>query len=290
MLEARAGMHTALVDFECTDEDGRRRDFVAGVSNIVSTHEIVRRYPHNFAPEGSEQARQAYGAWEARSQSHSSSAAFASSSRPTAAEAPTTEKKWSLGPSSSELPVSRLDDRAPIDRRDFDVARTARHEAGHAAAAYLLGWEVTRLSVRADGDGFTGLVVPTNRDRRLLERQRALILFAGPAHSGGLPEELYAGAGYTKDNKHAYRAIERLVSDPRDPRQVQRLAAEVRQEAEELAKSDEFRFVAKYLSEELLDRGGHLRAGEVEPVLREASRAYRRTLPSAGRPGPIPYG
>lgn len=53
--------------------------------------------------------------------------------------------------------------------RDDDEARTARHEAGHAAAAFALGWEVEVCDARA---GETRFVFPDIMSQSIVDRQR----------------------------------------------------------------------------------------------------------------------
>jgi hypothetical protein len=46
---------------------------------------------------------------------------------------------------------------------------------------------------------------------------------------------------------------------------------------EQLAKSERLRWIAKYVAEELLERGGQIAEREIGPLLREAVRDYRRS-------------
>ena len=73
---------------------------------------------------------------------------------------------------------------ASLDPADHDVQSTARHEAGHAAAAHLLGWEVTEVELRAEGGGSCAVRAPRDLDRSLRHRQYAVMCLAAGAHVG----------------------------------------------------------------------------------------------------------
>jgi len=219
-------MPVALFDFSA-DYDGERISLRKGIDYVAPGHELLRRFPARFGPEGRPERQ--------------------SRDRGTTSRAP----EPALDPSS------------------FDVQRTARHEAAHAAAVYLLGWEPRYAAIYAGGDGECRFLPPAGLKGTLLWRQLVTISYVARCHAGWTAE----GRGYGDDNKRAYEALRRLANGPGE---IGRLAAELRQQAEQLAASPRFRWLAKWVAEELLERG-RLDAQELGTLLLEADREYRRS-------------
>jgi hypothetical protein len=155
-----------------------------------------------------------------------------------------------------------------LDTSDPEVQTTARHEAGHAAAAFLLGWEVTEARLKAEGSGYCGFRSPRDLDRSLRSWQYAVICLAARAHTGWM-----AFPGDHGDRRNAYKALRDLDNDPRG---LSSLRDAAKREAEQLAGSGRFRAIARRVAEALLERGGELNQRELEPLLREASREHAR--------------
>jgi hypothetical protein len=270
-------MPVALIDFVC-EYDGGTSEFYAGVSHVADGHEVARRYPDRFAPAESRAGRQAINKVFRRSAPPPSPFR----ERPAHTRSPSRDwlaRSWRLEPSPRREPW-RLDDPPAsepprVDPTDFDVQRMAAHEAAHAAAAYLLGLEVTGIRLRGDGSGGCLMLAPERLEkgnldeRKLLQRQFATIAYAARAHNGWTSNK----QSYNGDDSQAYKALQRLTSHPLD---TQRLVAEVRHEAKQLAQSERFRWIAKYVAAELLEAGGQIDERAIGPLLREAERAYRR--------------
>jgi hypothetical protein len=151
-----------------------------------------------------------------------------------------------------------------LDPADPDVVRTARHEAGHAAGAFLKGWEVTEVRLNTEGGGDCEVRRPKYLDRRLGYQQFAVICLAAKAHVGWTRHQ-----GDRKDKWDAHKALSNLG----DPNRVRVLKDAARAEAEQLAASPKFRAIARRIEEALLLKGA-LSMRAVEPLLHEARREY----------------
>jgi hypothetical protein len=272
-------MAVALVDFVC-EHAGETSEFYAGVSHVADGHEVARRYPDRFAPAESRAGRQAINKVFRRSAPPSPFRERPAA--PAHTRSPSRDwlaRSWRLEPSPRRGPW-RLDDPSAsepprVDPTDFDVQRMAAHEAAHATAAYLLGWEVTGIRLHRDGSGGCLMLGPERLEkgnldeRKLFQRQLATIAYTARAHNGWTSNK----QSYNGDDRQAYKALQRLTSHPLD---TQRLVAEVRHEAKQLAQSEKFRWIAKYVAEELLEAGGQIDERAIGPLLREAERAHRR--------------
>jgi peptidase M50B-like protein len=150
-----------------------------------------------------------------------------------------------------------------LDPADPDVQTAARHEAGHAAAAHLLGWQVTSVRLNADGSGFCGFHPPTNLDRSLRHRQHAVICLAGRAHTGWTALD-----GDKQDRRNAHKALGQIGGGTH-------LSEAVEAETKRLAATPKFRTIAARVTEALLEHG-RLDASQVEPLLLAARREYAR--------------
>jgi hypothetical protein len=131
---------------------------------------------------------------------------------------------------------------------------------------------VPGVRLHGDGSGHNIVLVPEKgdtRQRELVQRQFATIAYAARAHNGWSSNS----RSYNGDDRLAYKALQRLTSSSLETRE---LVAVVRHEAEQLAKSEKFRWIAKYVAEELLERGGQIAEREIGSLLREADRDYRR--------------
>ena len=153
------------------------------------------------------------------------------------------------------------------DPEDFYTQRSARHEGAHAAAVYLLGWEVIGSELFAVGGGHCGARSPANLDRDQHAKEFATILYAARAHAGWSATD-----SYCDDDRQAYDAIARVTSDPR---QAGMLRDALRAQAEQLEASSKFRRLARAVAAALLERG-KLGERELESLLREAERDARR--------------
>jgi hypothetical protein len=63
------------------------------------------------------------------------------------------------------------------------VQVVARHEAGHAAAAHLLGWEVVELELHTRGRGSCDFVAPSGLARSQRLKEHTIISFAAGAYA-----------------------------------------------------------------------------------------------------------
>jgi hypothetical protein len=166
-------------------------------------------------------------------------------------------------PERPELP-SWWSDVEPVRRSDDELELTARHESAHAAAAYLLGWEVSWVRLHAfegerksssgvDRVGYTSVVTPERRDAtRAL--QYATICLAARAHVGWTAEDANRNAvSYRTDRRQAWQALARVT--PGDPRRTGDLFEQSEAYARQLANDPTFRAIAKRVAGVLLERG-----------------------------------
>lgn len=153
------------------------------------------------------------------------------------------------------------------DPENFYAQRSARHEGAHAAAAHLLGWEVTGAELHANGGGYCYVLAPANLDRTRSAREYAVILYVARAHAGWSASDSYAS-----DDRQAYQAIERLIGEPA---QVAATLDALRAQADQLEASQRFRWIAGRVAAALLERG-KLDATELGPLLRDSARDARR--------------
>jgi hypothetical protein len=206
----------------------------AGITHIADNHEVVRRHPEKWSADGRPRRTGL-----ARSRS---------------AAAPS----WRL-PNPGE--------RLGIDVSDPDVQSTARHEAGHAAAAFLIGWEPTHVELHPDGGGRCAFTAPSGLDPEVRYRQHAVICLAGRVHEGWKADD-----GDRKDRRNAWDALRTLVSDDR---QVRTLMEAARLDAKQLAATAKFHWIARSVEEALLEHG-RLDATALGPLLRSARLEYAR--------------
>ena len=159
-------------------------------------------------------------------------------------------------------------EKAGIDTSSFDVQKTAEHEAAHATAAFLLDWEVTGATLRAeDGGGDCTVIHPRGLDGRTRDQQFAMICAAARAHVGWRRYDTDRG-----DRRMAFDALSRHVTDPRDATGLMEAASE---KAKQLVATGRFRFIARRVEEALLEHG-ELDVIELGPLLRGARRDYAR--------------
>jgi hypothetical protein len=160
-----------------------------------------------------------------------------------------------------ELP-SWWSDVEPVRRSGEELELTARHEGAHAAAAYLLGWEVRWIRLHtfegqssSDGEqvGYTRVVTPERRDAtRAL--QYATICLAARAHIGWTAEDANRNAvSYRTDRRQAWQALARVT--PGEPRRTGELFERAEVYARQLANDPTFRLIAKRVAAVLLERG-----------------------------------
>jgi hypothetical protein len=160
-----------------------------------------------------------------------------------------------------ELP-SWWSDVEPVRRSDDELELTARHEGAHAAAAYLLGWEVRWIRMHtfegqssSDGEqvGYTRVATPERRDAtRAL--QYATICLAARAHIGWTAEDANRNAvSYRTDRRQAWQALTGVT--PGEPRRTGDLFERAEAYARQLANDPMFRAIAKRVAAVLLERG-----------------------------------
>jgi uncharacterized protein YciW len=161
-----------------------------------------------------------------------------------------------------ELP-SWWSDVEPVRRSGEELELTARHEAAHAAAAYLLGWEVTWIRLHtfeeqrnsssgADQVGYTSVVTPERRDATRAP-QHATICLAARAHIGWTAEDANRNAvSYRTDRRQAWQALARVT--PGEPRRTGDLFEQAQAYARQLASDPKFRAIAKRVAAVLLER------------------------------------
>jgi uncharacterized protein YciW len=163
-----------------------------------------------------------------------------------------------------ELP-SWWSDVEPIRRSDDELELTARHESAHAAAAYLLDWEVTWVRLHAfegqrksssgvDQVGYTSVLTPERRDATTRALQYATICLAARTHVGWTAEDANRNAvSYRTDRRQAWQALARVT--PGDPRRTGDLFERAEAYARQLANDPTFRSIAKRVAGVLLKRG-----------------------------------
>jgi hypothetical protein len=162
-----------------------------------------------------------------------------------------------------ELP-SWWSDVEPVRRSDEELESTARHEGAHAAAAYLLGWEVSwvrlhtfegqrKSSSGGEQVGYTRLVTPERRDATH-GLQYATICLAARAHIGWTAEDASRDAvSYRTDRRQAWQALARVT--PGESRRTSELFERAEAHARQLANDPAFRSIAKRVAGVLLERG-----------------------------------
>lgn len=134
---------------------------------------------------------------------------------------------------------------------------TIEHEARHAAAAVLLGLEVSRLDA-VGNDEYQGQLryYKSDDDQR---RAEVKTLFVGNDINDGYPP-----TGHVRDG-HDIAHLRRLVDEMRlDVSQYYRLKAE----AQELAETNEFKSLQQRFESALEGSGGRLDEEAVDSVIR----------------------
>jgi hypothetical protein len=196
--------------------EGQRELIRAGRHWVCDGHELMRRYPGKWTDDQAKikQILRDFG----RTRSKPVTRDEASRRTP-----PAEDKSWRLPPRQ----------RPALDLSDHDVRMAARHEAAHAAAAHLFGWEVTGITLHAEGGGNCAIIDPVDLDPRERAEQFAVISYAARAHTGWRHYDDDRG-----DRRQIRKAIERITSDPLEG---QHLRATLAENAKQLVATGKFR-------------------------------------------------
>src|SRR5262249_18198572 len=135
------------------------------------------------------------------------------------------------------------------------AVKAADHEGAHAAAAHHYGWKVDEIVLREDG-GDCYFLPAEALDPLLEEYQRCVILLAGSAYSGD--------EGGFDDRVEVWRRTRAISSTLAEQEQLRK---RVEYEAAQLVAGRRFRSVVGRVASALLERGGHLLAGELALIL-----------------------
>jgi hypothetical protein len=239
-----------IEDFEAV-YDGQLESFTAGLTHVHDHHEIARRYPEKFAPDGT-----AIHGVPARV--HPRAADVRRTSRSAWPEA----TDWPPTPESK--PAGKRERFRP-DPTDPEVQKSARHEAGHVAAAAHFGWRVTDVELHARGGGHAGILPPRGRNRKVERRQFAVILYCGRLHAGWSSDD-----GSNSDRWEAHQTISGLVTSDFEHRWLKEV---LQRQASELAATGRFKFIADRVAERLLETGW-IGRDQCAELLRSASHQY----------------
>ncbi len=126
---------------------------------------------------------------------------------------------------------------------DINLPRTASHEAAHAAAALLLGWNAGPVWIRS-GEGSCSSERPTGRPERLLDEQAAIILICGQRAVGW-----QAWPGDHDDRRAVAEIMGKYCSDPYS---YPRMLAGLEGKADALIASEQFAILHRDLVSALL--------------------------------------
>jgi len=161
-----------------------------------------------------------------------------------------------------------------IDGANRSLQAAARHEAAHAAAAFVLGWEPVEIELKPDGSAHCDAVAPEQIGAHARREQWTQILLAPSFHVGA--------EGAAADRLDADKEIRHLAKQQLFP--FEWLRDRLRQRTRDLVATSQFRRAAQYVGVVLLERG-YLGAIELAQLLGDA-RADCEAI-ARGVPPPI---
>jgi len=225
--------------------EGEWIDIKAGLDRVEAGHPIIKAAPHLFGLSSN-------GATRPRS-------AARTSARP-----PETHR-WRLPEPTTPTESWRIGTIPNAPRAgtwaEFEWKRSAKHEAAHAAAAHILGWEVGSVKINPNGGGAVAEIYsPVGRtgERRASE----LALIAAVA-------EKYVG--WTA-NRDSYNSDRRLVHEASRRAPDRQAAAaykhDLHQRAAAFVASDRFRVIARNITDAVLVADGVLKGEALQRALR----------------------
>jgi hypothetical protein len=226
--------------------DGRLEEITAGITYIADGHEIVRRYPRMF--------KKASGRMMSPRPSGSRVETRSRAANPAPA--------WRLPDPPRTAPTWRLPGGRPPRStvEAFDWQRTAKHEAAHAAAAHLLGWNVAKIAVHDTGGGGTEIISPPDCSGTRRTHEAAVIARAAERYIGWTSHQ----AGYAVDRQFVRDAL-RMAPSSRDAHTYRvNLDSYVR----DLVAQPRFKVIAKHVARALTEAGGTLSGEPLQRALR----------------------
>ncbi len=147
-----------------------------------------------------------------------------------------------------------------VDAGNPHFGEVARHEAAHAAAAGLRGWDDITIEIRPDGGGHCDFTPPHGVGRARELEDRIIVLLAAVAYTGDK-----GGGADMRDALEATRELAELRGFP-----VDWLFARLERHAQQLVESRPFKWAVTYLALGL--ERGRLGPADVAELLERAAR------------------
>lgn len=225
--------------------DGETVNIRAGLDRVEAGHAIVKAAPHLFGLPSN-------GATPARS------------AAPTSVRAPETQP-WRLPEPSPDDGSWRLGPPRKAPRAgtwaEHEWKRSAKHEAAHAAAAHILGWQVGKVEINPNGGGAAAAIYsPVGRTGERRANELALIAAVAEKYCGWTANR----NSYNGDRRMVHEASRRAPSD----RAAAAYKHDLYQRAAALVASDRFRAIARSVTTAVLEADGVLKGEALQRALR----------------------